>query len=446
LLRRFTEPAHLQQRCNSAPYAQERQTYLLHLQQRGHSSRRLAEFNKILLAAAERIDIEGHNLDLSKVTVAADAWIKGRTRQGTQARTIRTAKTDFVSITSNWLRFLGRWNEPRRPIPFAEQLEDFLRHLARERGLSGQTVLFRKRSLVQFLDWLYADGGSIAAATPKMIADYFAVHGERCWMRRTVVAYVQSLRSFFTYAASHAWCAPGIAETIDRPSIYTHELLPQGPPWKEVQRLIAGTRGDQASVVRDHAVILLLSLYGFRIGEVSSLTLEDIDWTAERIHVRRSKQRKIQDYPLTAEVGEAILRYLRQVRPRSPYRELFLRLKTPFRPITPAGLGCVIAARIRQLGIQLPHYGPHVLRHSCATHLLSEGFSLKEIGDHLGHRSNEATQIYAKVDDRSLRQVAQQDLTALIGYAIHRQVETCRADSQIEGLREVASLRIGGLL
>ena len=103
---------------------------------------------------------------------------------------------------------------------------------------------------------------------------------------------------------------PGIAATIDRPSIYTHELLPQGPSWKEVQRLIAGTRGDQASLVRDHAVILLLSLYGFRIGEVCSLTLEDVDWAAERIHVRRSKQRKMQDYPLTAEVGEAILRYL----------------------------------------------------------------------------------------------------------------------------------------
>jgi site-specific recombinase XerD len=62
----------------------------------------------------------------------------------------------------------------------------------------------------------------------------------------------------------------------------------------------------------------------------------------------------------------------------------------------------------------LQHYGPHVLRHACATHLLAEGCSLKEIGDHLGHRDPEATRIYAKVDVAGLRQVADFSLQGVL--------------------------------
>ena len=70
--------------------------------------------------------------------------------------------------------------------------------------------------------------------------------------------------------------------------------------------------------------------------------------------------------------------------------------------------------RLDALGIPLPHYGSHILRHACATHLLAEGFSLKQIGDHLGHRHPDSTRIYAKVDLASLRQVADFDIGGLL--------------------------------
>ena len=103
---------------------------------------------------------------------------------------------------------------------------------------------------------------------------------------------------------------------------------------------------------------------------------------------------------------------------------------------------------MKSSGIQLPHCGPHLLRHACAAHLLSQGFSLKEIGDHLGHRSAQATQIYAKVDLPSLRLVARQDLSELIEYAETRQRETrlAPADQRLAALREVARLNLGGVL
>jgi site-specific recombinase XerC len=70
---------------------------------------------------------------------------------------------------------------------------------------------------------------------------------------------------------------------------------------------------------------------------------------------------------------------------------------------------------MKRLGIKsLPHHGPHALRHACAAHLLSENFTLKEIGDHLGHSSPVATRIYAKVDLTGLREVADFDLGGVL--------------------------------
>jgi integrase/recombinase XerD len=230
--------------------------------------------------------------------------------------------------------------------------------------------------------------------------------------------------------------------------MYSYESLPQGPTWTEVQSLIASVNGNRPAHIRDRAVILLLAVYGLRIGEVCALTLDDIDWDGERIHCRRPKQRTANAYPLTKEMGEAILRYLQEVRPRCSHRELFLKINTPHRPIVASSLKSQVRAHIRRLGIQLPHYGPHVLRHSCATHLLSEGFSLKEIGDHLGHRSAETTQIYAKVDHQSLREVAAFGLTDLTALLDDLQVKSKphQIGFRLDDLRKVANLNLGGVL
>lgn len=74
----------------------------------------------------------------------------------------------------------------------------------------------------------------------------------------------------------------------------------------------------------------------------------------------------------------------------------------------------VVAHRMKRAGIKAPHRGPHVLRHACAGHLLARGLSLKEIGDHLGHRHPDSTRIYAKVDLQGLREVAAFDLGGLV--------------------------------
>ncbi|RWK79071.1 MAG: hypothetical protein EOR51_22080 [Mesorhizobium sp.] len=83
--------------------------------------------------------------------------------------------------------------------------------------------------------------------------------------------------------------------------------------------------------------------------------------------------------------------------PRCRRHEVFLTLKAPFRPLSASAVYHVVASRLSALGVQSMHFGPHGLRHACATHLVAQGLSLKEIGDHLGHRSAFATRTYARV-------------------------------------------------
>jgi integrase/recombinase XerD len=93
---------------------------------------------------------------------------------------------------------------------------------------------------------------------------------------------------------------------------------------------------------------------------------------------------------------------------------VFLNLRAPFDPMSSDLLGHLVRPRIRALGVTLRHYGPHALRHACATQLLAQDFSLKEVGDHLGHVDPDTTRIYAKVQVAALRAVGDFDLEGLL--------------------------------
>jgi integrase len=187
--------------------------------------------------------------------------------------------------------------------------------------------------------------------------------------------------------------------------VFSQASLPLGPSWDDVRRLLAMTEDDQRHNIRARPILMLLAIYGLRDGEVRRLRLDDIDWQHEVFRVVSSKTKRFRTYPLTHSVGDAILRYLQEVRPRSSHRELFLSLNAPFQPVR-TSLWRIVVMRLRSLHVSLAHYGPHALRHACATRLLAAGLSLKEIGDQLGHTNPNSTRIYAKVDLVGLREVA----------------------------------------
>jgi integrase/recombinase XerD len=93
---------------------------------------------------------------------------------------------------------------------------------------------------------------------------------------------------------------------------------------------------------------------------------------------------------------------------------LFLTALPPFRPLSGDGITRVVHQRLAAQGVKLDRLGAHSLRHACAGQLLDAGFTMKQIADHLGHRSMDSTRIYTKIDLHSLRQVAEFELGALL--------------------------------
>ncbi|MGI9485701.1 MAG: tyrosine-type recombinase/integrase, partial [Geminicoccaceae bacterium] len=162
------------------------------------------------------------------------------------------------------------------------------------------------------------------------------------------------------------------------------------------------------------AILMLLITYGLRAGEVSGLRVDDLEWEQEMLRVRCPKPGRTHHYPLSRGVGQAILRYLREVRPVHPERRLFLTLKAPIRPLSRGVIKGIVSARLDRLGVTCKRRGPHALRHAAAQHLLDQGLSMKVVGDYLGHRSVAATSVYAKVQLGTLREVADIDLEGLV--------------------------------
>jgi len=444
MFERFLKTPEQLARFQSGPLADERARYLEHLNSEGRSLSRLQAINTRLLSIAEMLQAARERLyapaDLSDL---AERWY-------TQLPVAKRphehiAKQDFHFVASGWLRFLGRLDEPQIAGPYANEVSQFIAHLEQDRGYAQATCGNRRRSVEPFLSWLDQCGVPLANVSPAEISEYFIATAGR-WSRTTVSQHVQSLRSFFRYAGKRGWCPTGIAETIHAPRLYTHENLPQGPSWQDVQKLLSSTAGTTIVDLRERAAFLLLAVYGLRAGEVCHLRIDDIDWVQETIQIRRSKQRKSQTYPLTTEAGNALSRYL-EVRPQSRRREVFLTLRQPYRPVSVGGFSSLVRKRQKRLGWKLKRYGPHGLRHACATHLLAEGFSLKEVGDHLGHVSAAATRVYAKVDLNGLRAVAEFSLSDLD--ALLRQYEENEtafyAAGDLAALREVARLSLEGL-
>ncbi len=319
----------------------------------------------------------------------------------------------FIRASKRWLLFLGGLRE-REPGPYATVISDFENFLDQERGLSPRSIQTISSRVSQFLMWLDRLQSKLSSVSIRDVEAYLASERPRTWSRVTVSICVQCLRSFFRYAAKANLCARNIADAIDSPRLYSQTSLPKGPSWTQVRRLIASIGRDNPWDIRDRAIIILLAVYGFRVGEVCNLRVKSLNWEREQIVIKRGKQYCEQLYPLVREVGDAILLYLQKVRRITTRRELFLSHTVPFGPLTTNGIKSIVQKRMRALGEDLPHFGPHSLRHACATHLLSEGLSLKEIGDHLGHRDPRSTQVYAKVDLNGLREVARLDLGGLI--------------------------------
>ncbi|MFY9328848.1 MAG: tyrosine-type recombinase/integrase [Georgfuchsia sp.] len=394
-----------QTRYRTAPLLEERERYLHYCAEGGSTliSQRERAFAMILLAEQMtpndfgRIGIER----LREILLRGDPTIGPRT------------VFNYVGKVRPWLKFLGWWDFAKPPVAFEQDLDRFVAWMRDERGLAPCTVDQWRSRTATFLRWCNDTGRTLRSLSPEDIDAYFVSNAATRWSRVSAGHIARMLRVFLRHAESIGSCRSGLAESILTHRRYRLETLPHALNWSDVRRLIDTASGDTEHDVRDRAILLLLAVYGLRGGEVAALRLDDIDRSAGILRIWRLKRREPQVYPLAPSVGQALARYIDTARPPVAHREIFIREVAPRMPVSTSCISMVVRNRLRTLDVRVAHLGCHALRHACAVKMLTDEFTLKEIGDHLGHRSTMSTMTYTKVDLVGLRQIAEFDLGGL---------------------------------
>jgi len=391
----------------SAPLAEERIRYLRHLKQTGASRRTLLVRVNDLLNVVRLLDlVPGDMVNINRIEAAAAIWSLAGGRRCKRAAAPKPRQR-FIYCATQWLAFLGWLNEPRQVHhSYDNVVVDYRKWLRSIRGLADSTIERHRRSADQFLAWFSKTGVPLAEAGMTDIDGYFASEAVRATCSRmTIHSKAQSLRVFFRFCEEHHLCARGLAAGMLPPRFTPDETVPKGLKRQDVLSLLANTEGNRPADRRDRAILMLFIAYGLRAGEVIRLQLDDFDWENELLRVHRPKTGRTQYYPLSQSVGQAVIRYIRDVRPSGFGRSLFFTLVAPFRPLSRSSLGSIVRNRLDRIGISSGHRGTHALRHAAAQHLLDQGIAMKVIGDFLGHRNATTTAIYAKINLSALRQV-----------------------------------------
>jgi len=293
-------------------------------------------------------------------------------------------------------------------IPADALAASFAHYLRHQRGLCATTIDCYRTIARHFLVHRFGNGSIILGAIRATDIIGFVRHQARRLRPCSLKQVVNVLRAFLRYAEYRGEINAALISAVPAVAAWsTTPPLPRAISAEHARRVIECCDQSTALGRRDRAVLLLLARLGLRGGEVLTLLLEDIDWDAGLLRVR-GKNRHQCLMPLPVDVGEAIAAYLRQGRPASADRHLFLRSRAPYRGLLHGsdGIGSLVRHALERAEVDAPHKGSHQFRHALAVRMLRGGASLPEIGEVLRHRSQLSTSIYAKVDLAALRPLA----------------------------------------
>jgi integrase len=297
----------------------------------------------------------------------------------------------------------------RAEARYREVLGDFAAWLRDGRGLAAGTIAVRLHLANRLLERVVG-GSALEAALSRIDAprldDLFVDFG-----RELGYASLRNMRStvrlFLRFAVDRGWVDPPLPSLVPRVATRRGMQVPRGFSDEQIALALSWLSGSSPGQIRDRAIFVLLAIYGVRRAQIAGLRLSDIDWKKRRIHFPAHKGGKPLLESLHPAAAASLARYIEQVRPRDCGPALFFRLRPkPLEPLRPGAISAMVMFRLEAAGIEDPKRGPHRFRHAFATRVLRSGGSLKDIADLLGHRHLDSASIYAKVDERGLREAA----------------------------------------
>ena len=264
-----------------------------------------------------------------------------------------------------------------------------------QRGLTRTTTDQYVKRAATFLELWRPDGDVTVAdldgrgvlATVRAAADVMPAPSLRCM--------VTALRSFLRFLYVTGRAPTPLPTAVPPLKSWPRTALPSPVPAHEARKLVSACDTTTGRGRRDAAVLLVLLRLGLRAGEVARLELGDIDWRRGEVGIRGKGGRR-DVVPLPVEVGEAIAAYLREGRPSSPSRAVFLTALAPVRPLSPDGVALLVRRACGRAGVATT--GPHRLRKTLATETLRAGAPMAEVAQLLRHADQATSSIYAAAD------------------------------------------------
>jgi integrase/recombinase XerD len=321
-------------------------------------------------------------------------------------RSHRLELENGVRLFIGYLRSTGVLATPIKEESVEEPalLVSFGRSMRQQRGTCDATLYNYGLDL---RDLLKHGGEDPAAFHAQMLRNFVLEKTQQCgWAaaKRCITA----VRAFLRFLIADGRCAAGLDAAIPALAHWRLSTLPRYLQPEDVERVIASCDSTTQVGRRDRAILLLLARMGLRAGDIFRLRPGDIDWKEASIRVA-GKGRRQASLPLTQEIGDAIIAYIKDGRPKTDSDALFIRSRAPFRAFAShCAISMIVIEAMRRAGVTCPSRGAaHVLRHSVASSMLRQGASLQEIAGVLRHRSIATTEIYAKIDVVALRQIAQ---------------------------------------
>lgn len=288
-------------------------------------------------------------------------------------------------------------------------VEDYKQHQRRTRGLRDRTLSGYERPVREFLRGALGDDPIDPSELGCVDVVEFVASMSGRYSPASMKWVRTGLRSFLRYLRGQGYVPDERLEAaIPQQADWRLSTLPRRLSDQQLRQVLDSFEVASPCGPRDRAIVRLLAGLGLRPGEVAELHLEDIDWRAGIIELRLRKNRRGAVLPLPHEAGRATAGYLREHRPETDERRMFVKQTGPHRgqPIGGTAVSEVVARALRRAGVQAPMRSAYLFRHTVASQMVQHGASLNEVADVLGHRDLDTTAIYAKVDLPALREVA----------------------------------------
>ena len=293
------------------------------------------------------------------------------------------------------------------PEQFRQQAESYLSYMEKNYS-QPNTILTHRKLLYQFTDFLDSKGvATFGDMTLEHTNTYIKV--VLCNYSKGVAAlHMGIMRKFLRYLYDTEIIADNLAEKLIQVKIdHYPSHLPTTLTTDEIERILACVDRESPMGKRDYALLLVAARLGLRGSDIRNLKPENIDWVNHEIRITQIKNKEPLTLPLPDDVGWALIDYLKNARPVSDTKEIFLQVVAPHGVLV--NPDNVLIRYMRLAGIRyekLQHHGLHILRHSAATHMLDEGIPITTIQSVLGHISSESTKRYTAINITQLKECA----------------------------------------